>query len=192
MTNLDSRDQSLAIVLSVLNNWMEELRKNGKLDNKDPLTGGDTERDKDPARHNDPALGSPIAKRWMQEFRVINRWIAMKQRRSDLIRTRIRVAILDTGLDRSLPLFQGPERSCRIAGWKDFVDTDDSSAITDASGHGTFITRLFMECAPLADIFVARVAQSSRDLEGNQENIEKVRGTFSCCIFANLASLTGI
>lgn len=193
MTNLDSKDQTLTIVLSVLNNWMEELRKNGKLDNKDPLAGGDTERDKDPARHNDPVLTIPITEKWMQDFRSINAWIVMQRRLRRLpIETGIRVAILDTGLDRSLPFFCRHERSHRIAESMDFVHADGSSAIMDASGHGTLMTRLVMECAPLADILVARVTKSNRDIEGSQENIAKVRGTFSCCISGHLAFLTGI
>jgi hypothetical protein len=87
----------------------------------------------------------------------------------------VRVAVLDTGYDPGMPFFQDPRRACRIKGWRDFVTgSETSDRRVDVFGHGSFMTRLLMESSPLADIYVARVAENTNQLPSNTENVAKV------------------
>lgn len=85
----------------------------------------------------------------------------------------IRVAVLDTGYDASAPLFENSNRSGRIKGWEDFVSS--STEPTDSYGHGTFMTSLLVEAAPVADIYVARVAESTDALQKRQSEVAQVQ-----------------
>ncbi|KAI8630893.1 S8 family peptidase [Xylariaceae sp. FL1651] len=84
----------------------------------------------------------------------------------------IRVAVLDTGYQKELDFFKDERRSNRLRGWKDFSMAGSQSAI-DTFGHGTFMTRLLMHVAPMADIYVIRVAENTEDLENHEQNIVK-------------------
>ncbi|EUC41826.1 hypothetical protein COCMIDRAFT_40035 [Bipolaris oryzae ATCC 44560] len=64
----------------------------------------------------------------------------------------IRVAILDTG--------------CKI-------DLDDSSFETDSFDHGTFMARLLMHVAPVADLYLISVAENTHMLQNSQHSITK-------------------
>ncbi|KAI1181409.1 hypothetical protein F5B17DRAFT_301299 [Nemania serpens] len=89
--------------------------------------------------------------------------------------TPVRVAILDTGCQNELPFFKDDRRRNRLRGWKDFTKTGSQNAI-DAFGHGTFMARLIMHVAPIADIYVIRVAENTQDLEYHEQQIVNVSG----------------
>ncbi|KAI0441003.1 S8 family peptidase [Xylaria telfairii] len=82
----------------------------------------------------------------------------------------IRVAILDTGCQKELPFFKDDRRWKRLKGWMDFTMTGSQSA-TDTFGHGTFMARLLMHVAPIADIYVIRVAENTENLERHKQHI---------------------
>ncbi|KAI0515128.1 S8 family peptidase [Xylaria bambusicola] len=84
----------------------------------------------------------------------------------------IRVAILDTGCYKELEFFKDDRRSTRIRGWKDLTTAGSHSA-TDTFGHGTFMARLLMHVAPIADIYIIRVAENTEDLESHEQDIVK-------------------
>ena len=78
------------------------------------------------------------------------------------------VAVLDTGIDPSHPLFAG-----RIAGGVDFIDNDldptdiangideDGDGVPDgAYGHGTHVAGIVALCAPRARLLIVRVLDS--------------------------------
>ncbi|EJT76976.1 hypothetical protein GGTG_06890 [Gaeumannomyces tritici R3-111a-1] len=101
--------------------------------------------------------------RWLQDTNEISRKVE-QMRRDKNINTPIKIAILDTGLNRGLAAFEkNPLLLNCVKGWKDFLPLRDCG-FTDTHGHGTLMARLVMECAPGADIFVARVITSPRDL----------------------------
>ncbi|KAM0268941.1 hypothetical protein ACHAPA_004541 [Fusarium lateritium] len=88
----------------------------------------------------------------------------------------VRIAILDTGCDADLPFFKNPSRANCIAGWRDFVsetgeDTVGMAPMEDAYGHGSLMARLAMEAAPLAHIYIARVARNTNELVGRSGQI---------------------
>lgn len=85
---------------------------------------------------------------------------------------RSKIAVLDTGYDANSDFFDERPRWERIKGWKDFVSASDSRVDTD--GHGTFILSLIMKIAPMADVYVARVAAGDEDFPNSADNIAKV------------------
>ncbi|RSL67340.1 hypothetical protein CEP53_002994 [Fusarium sp. AF-6] len=86
----------------------------------------------------------------------------VKQYRLNRSLTRIRIAILDTGYDSRTQFFQPPSRKKRVIKWKDFVGGQEEHV--DCDGHGTHVLSLAMKIAPAAEICVARVANSTKDL----------------------------
>lgn len=122
-------------------------------------------------------------KKWLKNLQMIGAEVGRRRRREG-VKTPIRIAILDSGLDRDLPAFKSKKSLLdSIAAGKDFVGTDPLSTSTgDEFGHGTFMARLIMESiAPGVEILVARVAQNTDKLEGSQQNIKEVsRANDSC------------
>ena len=86
--------------------------------------------------------------------------------------TRIRIAVLDTGYDPNAEFFVNRDRRARLRGWKDCVA--DSQDPGDEHGHGTRVLSLLMKMAPMADVYVARVAKNSSGLERSSESIADV------------------
>ena len=92
---------------------------------------------------------------------------------------RVKVAILDTGYDKESPFFKNRNRTCRIRGWKDFVDDGSEK---DDDGHGTFTLSLVMKIAPTVDIFVARIARGKDDLQtANHRVAQAIRWATDIC-----------
>ena len=110
--------------------------------------------------------------KFLEDLQLIAKHI-LRCRKQVKVTTPIRVAILDTGCRRDVAFFQDFHRSKRLKGWRDFTSAGSVSE-TDTFGHGTFMARLFMHVAPIVDVYLIRVAENSKDLENNQENIGKV------------------
>ncbi|KAF5720963.1 thermostable alkaline protease precursor [Fusarium mundagurra] len=88
----------------------------------------------------------------------------------------IKIAVLDTGCDAELPFYKIPRRKKSIRAWKDFTthrseDMSEEGCMEDEYGHGSLMIRLIMEAAPLAHIYVARVAKNTGDLEFSSDQI---------------------
>ncbi|KAH8750662.1 peptidase S8/S53, subtilisin/kexin/sedolisin [Hyaloscypha finlandica] len=83
---------------------------------------------------------------------------------------RIRIVVLDTGYDPNAIFFVNKQRTRRLKGWKDYVETDQPDP-KDEDGHGTHVVSVLMKVAPAADIYFARVARGSRDLEKAAGNV---------------------
>lgn len=132
---------------------------------------------------------------WLKNLNKIAAEVSLR-RRTEGIKKRIRVTILDSGLNRDSPAFEG-KKGCAllksIADEKDFVVTYlDKASMTDSYGHGTFMARLVMECiAEDVEIVVARVARNTRELEGSQKNIKEVSQGIHPCSQTKLTSLAG-
>lgn len=89
-------------------------------------------------------------------------------------RTAIKIAVLDTGYDNEAIFFQNRSRKHRLKpdNWLDCLAVSKTPVDTD--GHGSYVVSLAMKMAPAAEIYVARVAENTTDLEGASENIAKV------------------
>lgn len=85
-----------------------------------------------------------------------------RRRKND---NRVKIAILDTGVDAAHPLVK--EHKKRIRAYKSW--TDSNIADEDINGHGTHATCLLLDIAPNEDIYIARIAEGSEsDLEMGQ------------------------
>ncbi len=71
---------------------------------------------------------------------------------------RDKIAILDTGYDRTHPFFN--ERKDRIMEFKSFVPGVEDAV--DVHGHGTFTADLLLSIAKNADVFIGRVCVDDR------------------------------
>jgi hypothetical protein len=76
---------------------------------------------------------------------------------------KVKVAILDTGIDHMHESISGYVESRVIMGYCGFVDDIDESkeATQDTDGHGTHIAALVARIAPWAEIYIAKIAKSS-------------------------------
>jgi len=109
---------------------------------------------------------------WMKDLKSINADVEMKRRKNS-VRTPIRVAILDTGFSDKLPSFvEDNSRIACIKKRRDFVDP--SGTAEDVFGHGTFMAKLVMECAPSAEIIIGRIATTTKALEGSEKRVAEV------------------
>lgn len=77
---------------------------------------------------------------------------------------RVKIAILDTGIDRNHRAFQDEFSKARIKKTEDFLDSGGKGH--DVCGHGTHCLGLLRKVAPEADIYVARVM---KDFRGNPD-----------------------
>jgi hypothetical protein len=76
---------------------------------------------------------------------------------------RVKVAILDTGIDLEDSFIRGAKdriRDCK--NWADDrEDLDDRHQVHDASGHGTHVAALLLKTAPEADVYIGRIADQN-------------------------------
>jgi Subtilase family/Ricin-type beta-trefoil lectin domain-like len=84
----------------------------------------------------------------------------------------VKVAVIDTGIDTSHPIFQG--HLAPSSQWKDYVDGDtnpqeDSSGNGKAYGHGTAVAGVILQVAPRVTILPIRVLK--KDGDGNTSDI---------------------
>jgi hypothetical protein len=114
-----------------------------------------------------------VPQRWLEDLKAISKQVELKRRQCNAT-TPIRIAILDTGFNPKWPIFETKSDLLRsIVDGKDFVEPGVST-MKDSFGHGTYMARLIMECAPGAEIIVARVARNTNELEKSVGNVKEV------------------
>ena len=72
-------------------------------------------------------------------------------------KSRVKIAVLDTGVDFKHPFIDGAVKTKRIQVATSFVNNDES--IQDSFGHGTHVAKLLLEVAPDAELLVAKIAE---------------------------------
>ncbi|KAL8296209.1 hypothetical protein RB601_003593 [Gaeumannomyces tritici] len=77
---------------------------------------------------------------------------------------RIKVAILDTGLDLTHPTIKDDCRG-RIKDWKSWLPGRAGTDVCDASGHGTHVAALLLDIAPESDVYIAQIADAVADAD---------------------------
>ncbi|UKZ62537.1 uncharacterized protein TrAtP1_003782 [Trichoderma atroviride] len=86
---------------------------------------------------------------------------------------RIRIAVLDTGIDTTDMMIRSASGS-RIKGKRSWVGSNNN--FEDEYGHGTHVTRLLLKMAPAAEIFVAKITTNKtvdvKDMERIAEAID--------------------
>ncbi len=123
-------------------------------------------------------ISSAESRKWLNDIQFSDFNVEMVARFRNT--PRIKVAVLDTGYDPSSIFFTDPDRKSRIRRWKDFVE-ETSKERQDVDGHGTHVLSLVMTVAPIADLYVARIAKgrAAGDLSSASDRIAKVRSLLS-------------
>jgi subtilisin family serine protease len=85
---------------------------------------------------------------------------------------RVKIAILDTGIDLTHPLIKKYVDTGHIPKTYDFVE--GTSSITDLHGHGTHTAHLLLKTAPNASIYVARVFRTTKADRNTAQLVAKV------------------
>jgi subtilisin family serine protease len=68
---------------------------------------------------------------------------------------RVRIAVLDTGIDASHPLIRQALAKCSIVDTQGFPSCRDP--LQDLHGHGTHVTSVLLKTSPGAALYIARV-----------------------------------
>jgi hypothetical protein len=71
---------------------------------------------------------------------------------------RVKIALLDTGIETRHPFVKGATKAKRIKEIRNFVDGNNS--VGDVYGRGTYSAALILQVAPEAHLYVARIAVS--------------------------------
>lgn len=122
-----------------------------------------------------------VPEEWLDNLKHISMYIMnLRDERPDQEFKPVKIAVLDTGCDAELPFYKIPRRKKSIKAWKDFTrdeseDNPEPDSMEDEYGHGSLMTRLIMEAAPLAHVYVARVAKNTGELEFSSDQIAQVR-----------------
>lgn len=87
---------------------------------------------------------------------------------------RVRIAVLDTGVDQSHELVNAAVKRQRIVKCRSFIDGSTGKDVVDTDGHGTHITVLLNKVAPDADIYVAKVFEK-RSGDSHQPVVQAIQ-----------------
>ncbi|EWY80038.1 hypothetical protein FOYG_16834 [Fusarium oxysporum NRRL 32931] len=111
------------------------------------------------------------ADKWFENLKILVHDIVAD--RADERDDRIRVAVLDTGIDFDHPLIA--ESQSRIKQRKSFLPehVTGPADTSDMNGHGTHVTHILMKTAPNADIYVGRIFFEGKEFE-MEENADKI------------------
>ena len=110
------------------------------------------------------------AGRWFEDIKGISNLVFLRRRMGPKLPP-LRIAILDTGCDRGLGIFKTAQ--C-FKGWRDFAAEPPSKTEVDEYGHGTFMARLVIQIVPGCELYIARIAKTKHQLEGNEQLVADV------------------
>ncbi|KAI8955496.1 ankyrin unc44 [Xylaria longipes] len=113
--------------------------------------------------------------KWLQKIDGINQEIIMPAAKMMKDVQPVRIAVLDTGLNLAHSHFATyPSERRRIKGhWHDFVESKEKPVDEDKGQHGTMVALLLLRVAKHAEIFIARIASTSSQLQDSGDNIAK-------------------
>lgn len=135
--------------------------------------------DPSPQQSTSPQEHSPTDD-WFARFQGLEALFPLRQLEPGDTR-RVRIAIIDTGIDMGHVDIQAAAVNGQIAKVCDWVDgregVEDEN-IGDASGHGTHIASVILNMAPHVDLYIARVTKRRELFDTEAENVAKVRTLF--------------
>jgi len=153
-----------------VNGWIEDLSALGPVEIRQAPQPAIQELEPAAPRKGSTTGDLKQSKIWLSDIDFLNnKIISGLGRRSECLPARIKIAVIDTGFEETVPFFHSPRRRPRLKDWKDWAK--DSPDPTDIEGHGTHIVSVIMTIAPDADIYVARVAEDRKGLEGASDKI---------------------
>lgn len=111
-------------------------------------------------------------------MKAFQKLVDASRKEPDAAHPRVRVAILDTGLDLSHKDISKAQEQGRLK-FKDFVQVSDE--IKDEDGHGTHCTSLVLKHAPNAEVFSGRVFRTSKADKDSCSILTKVKPVSYLC-----------
>jgi hypothetical protein len=114
---------------------------------------------------------------WFKRFQALKALCPLQQLDPGDSR-RVRVAVIDSGIDMGHVDIQAAAVNGRIAKVCDWVDGRDGvedEGVGDSSGHGTHIASVILDMAPNVDLYIARVTKGREVSHSQAENVAKVR-----------------
>ncbi|KAI4111719.1 MAG: hypothetical protein LQ338_008348, partial [Usnochroma carphineum] len=102
------------------------------------------------------------ADKWFEMLNSITQELLNKHRKENT-KGRVKIAILDTGIDRNHPDYRRRWKG-RIRNTRSWIG---DSAYEDSCGHGTHSAGLLMSIAPEARLYIARVAKDFRGADAD-------------------------
>jgi subtilisin family serine protease len=98
--------------------------------------------------------------KWMKRYEAFRDDLMDKVENPDKeVGARVKIAILDTGIDWEHPYIKGAEDQIKKS--RNFVGDrpgqDGKEQVKDDAGHGTHTAALLLKTVPGADIYIARV-----------------------------------
>lgn len=114
---------------------------------------------------------------WFARFRDLEALFALRQLKPGDT-GRVRVAVIDTGIDMGHIAIQAAVENgqiARVCDWVDGREGIEDEKIGDSEGHGTYIASVILDMAPHVDLYIARVSKQRVLSDREAENIAKVR-----------------
>lgn len=157
--------QPLEVLLKTLEYW-DNFRMLGPIDAKTPTVLNEPP----PAQPDTLSFQQVESKRsfeWIQRINAINGYLFQRFTAGFISQSakRVKIAVLDTGLDPEAVFFSLEERRAHYKGYKDFTQT--ASYAEDTNGHGTHTLSVIMKVAPMADVYMGRIAKDKGSLKGS-------------------------
>lgn len=121
----------------------------------------------------------------MTDFNKFCRFLQSKSPQDDS-EPRIKVAILDTGIDAEHAYIKKrwPRPDLCDGGYQDFLSDSGDSAPQDNDGHGTHVAGILLLYAPNAELYIGRIVEtneSCRNDEYMKKRVAKVGKVLTLC-----------
>jgi hypothetical protein len=73
---------------------------------------------------------------------------------------KIRIAVIDSGVRSEDPDIMAADATKRIRDYRNFTSLDPSDCEDEVEdGHGTLVSRLLLDVAPMAELYIAKVSR---------------------------------
>ncbi|KAH7303436.1 peptidase S8/S53 domain-containing protein [Rhexocercosporidium sp. MPI-PUGE-AT-0058] len=103
-------------------------------------------------------LNATAARAWISTYLKRTQTVLKARRSKD--DKRVRIAVLDTGIDLNHPAIT----KCRTSIVEYHSWVVDDTSISDVCGHGTHIASVLLKLAPWADLYIAKVFKDANDV----------------------------
>lgn len=114
------------------------------------------------------SIGQASSEDWFDELDNLNAILSSMPDEVDQTYKRVRVVVIDTGIDGTDPYAK------HVRDYKDFVSKNDGVK-QDKTGHGTNSVKLIFKVYAQAEVYVARVFESNHANDDTQDLMLEVR-----------------